>query len=356
MKKIIAIVCICILGIVGCGKSENIDDKSIELSSEQLEIIGNSHEFYIMLEREVEDSRVDELMDVLEMTKDILMVEYISPDETWENFKSECEEMNASSQVLDELNMCITGQFIVYVEQSTNLGELYSFLEGLDGVRDVAYSNSLNHQNVVLSVLLEKDVDSSRIEELENILYMTEGVLSAHIVNIETLWEILKAEYLVVYDECESTELDNLTGTNKLIINTELASIEAVSIFVRELEGVEEISVSNFFDNINMENLASVTLTVFFDDGLEQESIDQIGKAIEERPEVEYIEFKSADTAWEEFKADYFEENDIEAAEGFQENPLVNSASYTVYSKDYVDAEELVEFIYELDGVRTVNQ
>ena len=350
------IVCICILGIVGCGKLELKDDEGIELNSEQLDIIGNSLKFSIMLEREVEDSRVDELRDVLEMTKDVLMVEYIAPEETWENFKNECEEMNYSSQSIDESNMYITGQFIIYVKQSSNLGEFYSFLEGLEGIRDVTYSNSLNHQNIVLSILLEEDVDLSRIEEMKNILHMTEGVLSAHIVEMKTLWEILKAEYLIVNDENELMEQENMKGSKKLIIHVDLDSQKAVSTFVEGLEEVKEISMSKFLNNINVENLESSRLTVMFDNGLEQEHIEEIGKAIMERSEVEYIEFTSAEEAWEEFKEDYFGEGDEAETEEFQENPLANSASYTVYLKEYVDVKELVDFISRLDGVRAVNQ
>ena len=76
---------------------------------------------------------------------------------------------------------------------------------------------------------------------------------------------------------------------------------------------------------------------------------------IKERPEVEKIEFTSADEAWGEFKEIYFQGS--EAADGFKDdNPLANQANYSVYMNDITKQSELVSYIEGLKHVRLVNQ
>ena len=68
----------------------------------------------------------------------------------------------------------------------------------------------------------------------------------------------------------------------------------------------------------------SVGISVFFDEGTTEEQMQEVGNLIQARPEVERVEFESADQAWENFKDKYFQGSD--AAEGFKDdNPLVNS-------------------------------
>ncbi len=99
-----------------------------------------------------------------------------------------------------------------------------------------------------------------------------------------------------------------------------------------------------------------VPVTVFFDEGLPEERIAEIGEQIKARPEVENIVYESGDEAWEKFKETYFGD-DSEAAEGFRDdNPLVNSSNYQVSLNDLEQQASLVSFIESLDGVRNVNQ
>ena len=98
-----------------------------------------------------------------------------------------------------------------------------------------------------------------------------------------------------------------------------------------------------------------VPITVFFDEGTTNKQIKAIGKKIKERPEVEKIEFTSADEAWGEFKEIYFQGS--EAADGFKDdNPLANQANYSVYMNDITKQSELVSYIEGLKHVRLVNQ
>ncbi|WP_333650277.1 permease-like cell division protein FtsX [Lacrimispora sp.] len=100
---------------------------------------------------------------------------------------------------------------------------------------------------------------------------------------------------------------------------------------------------------------STVGVTVFFNEGLDQNTITEIGNKIKAREEVKEVRFTSAEDAWEEAKQEYF--GDLqELAEGFEEdNPLANSSSYTVFLKDLVEQDQLVQWIQNLEGVRKIN-
>lgn len=101
---------------------------------------------------------------------------------------------------------------------------------------------------------------------------------------------------------------------------------------------------------------SSVSVTVFFNEGLTQDQIDAIGAKIKARPEVDKTVYVSADEAWAEYQKEYFKGNP-EAAETFKDdNPMANSANYQVYLKDVSQQEKFVNYVQKLDGVRKVNQ
>ena len=66
-------------------------------------------------------------------------------------------------------------------------------------------------------------------------------------------------------------------------------------------------SIVNNVNNVAHKVEQEVPITVFFDEGTTNKQIKAIGKKIKERPEVEKIEFTSADEAWGEFKEIYFQ-------------------------------------------------
>ena len=114
-------------------------------------------------------------------------------------------------------------------------------------------------------------------------------------------------------------------------------------------------SIVNNVDNIAHKVEQEVPVTVFFEEGTTQEQMDEVGNLIKARPEVEKVEFESADEAWQKFKDQYFQGSD--AAEGFKDdNPLVNSANFHVYMNQIEKQSELVAYIQGLDHVREVNQ
>jgi len=99
-----------------------------------------------------------------------------------------------------------------------------------------------------------------------------------------------------------------------------------------------------------------VAVTVFFDQGISQARIDEIGNEISKRPEVASYNFVTAEEAWEEYKEIYFG-NNPDAAKGFEDdNPLANSANYEIYLSDVSMQGTLVSFLEGLDGVRQVNK
>lgn len=115
-------------------------------------------------------------------------------------------------------------------------------------------------------------------------------------------------------------------------------------------------SIGSNFRGMVKDAEASVSVTVFFNDGLSQDQINAIGDKIKARPEVEKMEYVSADEAWSEYQKEFFKGNP-EAAETFKnDNPMANSANYQVYLKDVSQQETFVKYVQKLDGVRKVNQ
>lgn len=102
-----------------------------------------------------------------------------------------------------------------------------------------------------------------------------------------------------------------------------------------------------------MEN--TVTISVFFDEGISDENITLIGEQIRLRDEVNTMDFISADEAWEQYARDTYD--DYEAAmEAFAgDNPLKDSASYRITLKNLNKQAEFVQYLKELHGVRKVS-
>ncbi len=99
-----------------------------------------------------------------------------------------------------------------------------------------------------------------------------------------------------------------------------------------------------------------VAVTVFFDEGISQQRIEEIGNEISKRPEVSSYHYVSPEEAWETYKSEYFGDNE-KAAESFaDDNPLANSANFEIYLSDVAMQSTLVSFLEGTDGVRMVNK
>ena len=96
----------------------------------------------------------------------------------------------------------------------------------------------------------------------------------------------------------------------------------------------------------------NVAVTVFFDEGISDGRIQEIGDMIRTRPEVSSVNYVSASDAWEAFKVDYLGEY----ADGYEgDNPLEGSENYEIYLKDVSKQGELVSYLETVDGIREIN-
>ena len=118
------------------------------------------------------------------------------------------------------------------------------------------------------------------------------------------------------------------------------------------LFGIFYIVLSNFQYLVKSAE-TNVGLTVFFEDGISDERIEEIRGLIERRAEVYRVEYISADEAWEDYRTNKLSP---ELAETFgSDNPLENSASLTVYLSDVTMQDILNRYIKGLEGVRKIN-
>jgi len=129
-----------------------------------------------------------------------------------------------------------------------------------------------------------------------------------------------------------------------------LASIATISSCLF-LFGLFYAILSNF-QHIVRTAEEGVSVTVFFDDGLSDDRIQEIGSQIQKRVEVREVKFNSAEEVWNEFKEDYLGEY----SDGFTENPLEDCANYEIYLSDVSMQSALVTWLESLDGVRQVNR
>lgn len=98
----------------------------------------------------------------------------------------------------------------------------------------------------------------------------------------------------------------------------------------------------------------TISISVFFDAGISDENITLIGEQIRTREEVNTLDFVSAEDAWIKFSEENYDDPEA-AREAFgDDNPLANSASYTITLKDVSKQAEFVSFLESLQGVRKV--
>lgn len=132
-----------------------------------------------------------------------------------------------------------------------------------------------------------------------------------------------------------------------------LASIATMTACIF-LFGLFFIIVSNFQSMVK-EAESGVAVTVLFDEGITEERIEEIGDLILARVEVSRIEYTSPEEAWEYFKDIYFKGSEAAAESFANDNPLANSASYSIYMNDISMQKTLVTYLNSVEGIRQVN-
>ncbi len=112
---------------------------------------------------------------------------------------------------------------------------------------------------------------------------------------------------------------------------------------------------------LNMENEIqsvedSLTISVFFTEGTDENRIAQIGEELKTIKNIDTINYISADKAWSDYVEDVYDGNEDYVHSVFgDDNPLVNSSSYEVTLKNIAKQEETVSQIEKIDSVRRVN-
>lgn len=101
---------------------------------------------------------------------------------------------------------------------------------------------------------------------------------------------------------------------------------------------------------------SNICVTIFFEPGTAESKMEEIGNDVGKRVEVSRLEFTSAEDAWEEFKEVYFEGNEEYAKAFSGDNPLQNSASYTIYLNDASMQRALVTYLESMPEIRKVNK
>ncbi|MCR5222845.1 MAG: permease-like cell division protein FtsX [Lachnospiraceae bacterium] len=135
---------------------------------------------------------------------------------------------------------------------------------------------------------------------------------------------------------------------NKVFSLASLATIAACTF----LFGIFYALVINVQYSVK-EAQSGVAVTVFFDEGISDERIREIGNLVKARPEVSEVKYVSAEEAWDTFKVDYLGEY----ADGYEgDNPLEGSDNYEIYLNDVSKQSTLVAFLEATEGVREVNR
>lgn len=112
---------------------------------------------------------------------------------------------------------------------------------------------------------------------------------------------------------------------------------------------------------LNMENEIhtienSLTISVFFDEGISEEQITQVGEQIQALENVDEMNFISSDAAWDTYIEDVYRGDKEYVSSVFgEDNPLVNSSSYELTLKDIDRQQDTVKQLEGISGVRKVN-
>ena len=123
------------------------------------------------------------------------------------------------------------------------------------------------------------------------------------------------------------------------------------SIFLFGIFYIAMVNINSAVRNVERD----VAVSVFFQEGVTEERVEELGALIRGREEVTNTIYISEDEAWDSFRTDFL--SDEELLEGIFEgdNPLAGCDSYEVYINDISRQEEFVAYVKGLEGVGTVS-
>ena len=119
------------------------------------------------------------------------------------------------------------------------------------------------------------------------------------------------------------------------------------------LFGIFYLAVANV-DALVQKTERDVYVSVFFDEDVLPGRVDEVGKLIQDRPEVLRTVYVSAEEAWSGFKEDYYGDGEVLDGIFKDDNPLAASGSYQVYIDGADWQEDFVDYVSGLSGVRKV--
>ena len=119
------------------------------------------------------------------------------------------------------------------------------------------------------------------------------------------------------------------------------------------LFGIFYLAVANV-DALVQKTERDVYVSVFFDEDVLPERVDEVGKLIQDRPEVLRTVYVSAEAAWSGFKEDYYGNGEVLDCIFEDDNPLAASGSYQVYIDGADRQEDFVDYVSGLSGIRKV--
>lgn len=101
---------------------------------------------------------------------------------------------------------------------------------------------------------------------------------------------------------------------------------------------------------------SSIGISVFFEESAGEAEKEEIRSRIQATGLVRDIRYISAEEAWSNFQKQYFGEDEAGIAAAFEgDNPLSDSDSFEVFSRELEDQPVLAGIIAELPGVRRVS-
>ncbi len=119
------------------------------------------------------------------------------------------------------------------------------------------------------------------------------------------------------------------------------------------LFGIVYAVIVNFQSGMkDLEN--NITISVFFEKDIPQETVTLIGEQIRVLDYVNTMDYISPEQAWENFCENKYDDPEAAKAAFGDDNPLKDSASYEVTLKDISRQPEFVAFASGLEGVRKV--
>ena len=98
----------------------------------------------------------------------------------------------------------------------------------------------------------------------------------------------------------------------------------------------------------------NISISVFFDAGISDDQVDMIREQIRTRDEVATLDYISAEDAWKQFSEANYDDPQAARETFGEDNPLANSASFTITLKDVTYQADFVQFVSGIKGVRKV--